>query len=446
MAARNSAGTLDINIEDYRVRREYFGGILFFRPKARLLFVNEVAVEGFQVFLDVGQTADAVAEFSRRKAVSLDESARFYTLLVNQLKSATSSGLQYRDRILPSELGVIESVPLSDRFLSAPVYFAWEITDQCNFPCVYCSTSAQLFNGGDPTTYSEQEAFDIANNIIQGDVFHVFFTGGEPLIVPYILKLSKHLLDAKVTIMIATNGSLVSDHIDELTALAEVHGRYFGLQVKLDTIQGDRYKRLTGTSAAMMRRVTDAIELLNSRNIPFVVQAGFTPDTRSDLQPMVHWLAGLSSCQHFNVNTLSRVGRAKRLCGLGLMEWTTEEKTDFLHAIAKVKSVRSDFLSYSQLVNDWFPLVPPDRSGTIYDCKAGRMYLRLKSNGRLAPCNGNRDIEVGELRDKSINTVWHSTELLNVRQHGLKCPLRIQAGNDSSQLLRLSAGLELVIS
>jgi MoaA/NifB/PqqE/SkfB family radical SAM enzyme len=439
---RNIPRDFEIIREDYRARKEYFGGVLFFRPRPPRLFLNEIALDGFQTLLRLPNTAAAVEDFSQRNHVSWHESARFYRDLINEIQIATRSQRHYENSSI--ELPGIDSLPIEERFLAAPVYFSWEITDQCNFPCVYCSTNAKMNCGGPPASYSQDDAFDIAERVIRADIFHVFFTGGEPLLVPYVFALAKRLLEGQVTITIATNGSLIENRISEITELANAYGKYFTLQVKLDTVQPSQYQRLTGTDASVLESVLRALELLDSRQVGFVVQAAFTPDTKSDLKRIVQWLAGLPSCKEFNINAISQMGRGKAIKDPGLVGWTTQDKIAFLEQIAELIGVRESFMNYSQLVNEWFPINPPDQTGAIHDCKAGRMYLRLKYNRRLSPCNVNREIELCELSDKSIDDIWNDDALAELRRYGLKCPLRLHASKDREKLLQVGVQSGLV--
>jgi MoaA/NifB/PqqE/SkfB family radical SAM enzyme len=196
--------------------------------------------------------------------------------------------------------------------------------------------------------------------------------------------------------------------------------------------------------STVLADVISGLEMLDANKVCFFVQGAFIPETMGDLESMTKRLAALQHCKGINVNSISEIGRGKGLVAREGIGWTTQQKLDFLEEIARIKEYRRSFINYSQLVNEWFPLKLPTDDGMIHDCKAGRMYLRLKSNGMICPCNANRRIELCELRDQTISAIWHGPWFESIRQRGLVCPVRQGMAADSGELLKSATEYGLV--
>lgn len=121
-------------------------------------------------------------------------------------------------------------------------YLRISVTDHCNLNCVYCSIgSVPRLTRDDVLSYEEitrlvQVAADMGINKVR-------LTGGEPLMRPELSKLVRMLAQIKGIddISLTTNGILLRKYAVELkeAGLKRVN-------VSLDTLKEDRFKRITG--------------------------------------------------------------------------------------------------------------------------------------------------------------------------------------------------------
>lgn len=98
--------------------------------------------------------------------------------------------------------------------ITAPLHIRWKPTNKCNHRCHYCSYhQAHLQLGQDMREQDEtprDKALEIANDIADMGVKAVTFSGGgEPLVYPHLLAISKILCDGGVKLATLTNGSLL---------------------------------------------------------------------------------------------------------------------------------------------------------------------------------------------------------------------------------------------
>ncbi len=164
-------------------------------------------------------------------------------------------------------------------------YLRISLTDHCNLSCVYCSVgSVPHLPRSEILSYEEiQRLVQVAASM---GINKVRLTGGEPLMRPNISKLIELLSQVAGIddISLTTNGILLSKYAVKL--------RKAGLKrvnVSLDTLKEDRFKRITGRDK--LAEVLSGIEAahlagLEPVKINMVVLQGINDDETIDLARM----------------------------------------------------------------------------------------------------------------------------------------------------------------
>lgn len=94
------------------------------------------------------------------------------------------------------------------------------VTNRCNARCGFCSIPMQAHNGATPADRVEiaiTRLFDLGVRYIQ-------FTGGEPLLYPYLMRVMKYASEMGFLITLVTNGSLLDDKRARAIAESGVQG------------------------------------------------------------------------------------------------------------------------------------------------------------------------------------------------------------------------------
>jgi cyclic pyranopterin phosphate synthase len=120
------------------------------------------------------------------------------------------------------------------------------VTDRCNLRCAYCMPEKEYVWLPREDVLSYEEIAKLYDAFATVGVRKVRLTGGEPLAradLPVLVRLlaAKRSLD---DLALTTNGVLLAEHAKDLAAAGL--GR---LTVSLDTLQADRFLRLTGRDA-----------------------------------------------------------------------------------------------------------------------------------------------------------------------------------------------------
>jgi cyclic pyranopterin phosphate synthase len=122
-------------------------------------------------------------------------------------------------------------------------YLRLSVTDRCDFRCVYCMAKEMTFMPR-AQILTLEEIYQIAKAFSELGVTKLRVTGGEPLIRKNILELMHKLGDLQGIdeLLMTTNGS----HLEQMAqGLHQAHVKR--LNISLDTLKSERFKRLTRT-------------------------------------------------------------------------------------------------------------------------------------------------------------------------------------------------------
>lgn len=132
---------------------------------------------------------------------------------------------------------------LIDAFGRTVNYLRLSVTDRCDFRCIYCMAEEMTFMPR-AQILTLEEIYQIAKAFSELGVTKLRVTGGEPLIRRNILELMHKLggLHGVDELLMTTNGS----HLDKM-AQGLHQAQVKRLNISLDTLNPERFKRLTRT-------------------------------------------------------------------------------------------------------------------------------------------------------------------------------------------------------
>ena len=76
--------------------------------------------------------------------------------------------------------------------LGAPLYIAWQITNECNLACLHCieeSGPGKAFRD----ELSEAQVFSVLEQIVDAEVPYLSFSGGEPMLHPLFFEMVEYV-------------------------------------------------------------------------------------------------------------------------------------------------------------------------------------------------------------------------------------------------------------
>ncbi len=147
------------------------------------------------------------------------------------------------------------------------------VTNRCNARCGFCSIPLQPYNGATPPHLLEQ-AIDKLHDL---GVRYIQFTGGEPLLYPYLTRVIKYTSDVGMLMTVVTNGSLLDKK--RVKALAESGVQ--GVSISVDHYDSSVFERNRGVPG-LADRIAKAVQHLRDNGLP--AQASTTISKLLDLE------------------------------------------------------------------------------------------------------------------------------------------------------------------
>jgi MoaA/NifB/PqqE/SkfB family radical SAM enzyme len=152
--------------------------------------------------------------------------------------------------------------------LRAPLYVAWQVTNECNLACLHCieeSGPGKAF----PDELTEQQAFDVLRQIVEYDVPYLSFSGGEPMVHPAFFQMVEYACAAGVEVKIETNGHYLTP--EACARLKQLGVK--AVQVSLDGATAETFNRMRVRGD--FNRVVEGIRNLQAAGVP--IEINYSP-------------------------------------------------------------------------------------------------------------------------------------------------------------------------
>jgi cyclic pyranopterin phosphate synthase len=259
-------------------------------------------------------------------------------------------------------------------------YLRMSITDRCNLRCVYCTYWKEWQKQPAAEILRYEELLRLAAVAAEAGVRKVRITGGEPLVrrglVGFLQKLNR--LPGIDQVCLTTNGVLLRELAPAIYSAGVRH-----LNVSLDTLKRDRYRRITGSDnlPAVMAGLRQAASLgFHPLKINCVVLRGINDDEVLDIARLAREypfqvrfieLMPTTSQPWWQRHFLSMAEVRRRLTVLGRLEPLIREATAGPARTFRVPGFQGELGFISPM--------------SEHHCRTCNR-LRLTADGKLRPC------------------------------------------------------------
>ncbi|MGO9425264.1 MAG: radical SAM protein [Steroidobacteraceae bacterium] len=123
--------------------------------------------------------------------------------------------------------------------LRAPLYVAWQVTNECNLACLHCieeSGPGKAFRD----ELSEREAFAVLEQLMDSEVPYLSFSGGEPMVHPRFFEMAQYVCERDGQLKIETNGHYLTP--ESCGRLAQLGVK--AVQVSMDGASRETFNRM----------------------------------------------------------------------------------------------------------------------------------------------------------------------------------------------------------
>jgi MoaA/NifB/PqqE/SkfB family radical SAM enzyme len=152
--------------------------------------------------------------------------------------------------------------------LAAPLYVAWQITNECNLACLHC-----IEESGPGKAFRDEldrgQIFGVIDQLMDNEVPYLSFSGGEPMLHPLFFEMVERVTSRGAQLKIETNGHYLTP--ENCRRLRELEVK--AVQVSLDGATTATFGRMRVRGE--LDRTIEGIRNLRAAEVP--VEINFSP-------------------------------------------------------------------------------------------------------------------------------------------------------------------------
>ncbi|MFH2201627.1 MAG: radical SAM protein [Elusimicrobiota bacterium] len=152
--------------------------------------------------------------------------------------------------------------------LGAPLYVAWQITNECNLACLHCieeSGPGKAFKDELP----KDKVFAVLKELLDAEVPYLAFSGGEPMMHPHFFEMVEFVTRGGSELKVETNAHLLDR--DACRRLAGCGIR--AAQVSMDGASAETYQRLRARGS--FDKMLEGVRGLKDAGVP--IEINYSP-------------------------------------------------------------------------------------------------------------------------------------------------------------------------
>jgi radical SAM protein with 4Fe4S-binding SPASM domain len=359
--------------------------IFVYTSGSRSLYLNPEAPDWITVDEKYKPILDLVDGKNDESAI-YDYINRFYgdekDILTSQIKSLLETSGIFKHNQIPNVCGKSGGV-------NAPTSIYLTLTDSCNLKCAYCYATERKKR--------EDAGFETWKNYVSDIIDFsgkpVFtFTGGEPLLVPYVFDLASFIKERGCECLLLTNGTLINT---EETA-AKIASLFGMVKISLDTLDENISKELRGPG--VVEKARRAFDLLSAQKCNVQMQATITAKTCRNLDSFA---AAFNNQVHFQ--PLYRdMGRARNA-----KENLSISGGQYFDAL-KAGGIFTEMPGAHQNIHGY-------RNNPYKRCALAKEELSVDADGNVFPCHmlHFESLVCGNLNRQRIADIYKNSSVLN---------------------------------
>lgn len=295
--------------------------------------------------------------------------------------------------------------------LKSPLVVCLWITGRCNLNCRYCY--ARPFTN---RSMDKDRMLQLADELIDMEVFDITIAGGEPFLHPDIFELIDRLVSGKTNVGVLSNGACINDSM--LSRLTDTVGdrKNFLLQISLDGLTPEINDKSRGQGKKVIANLNRICENTNLKlQLASVINA-YNIDHISEMI-----MAYYPRIKRFHFMNLQRTATSLHYPDLFISEERSEKFWEDLETYMKElpKDILVTGLHLMRLTSRMEQEPGKYRHNSTFrcaSCTSGVTHVEISSDFDVIGCDIAKDFTVmGNLRDSSLGEVWRSKKADQVR-------------------------------
>jgi len=226
--------------------------------------------------------------------------------------------------IAAAEAPASESIRAESADLGAPLYVAWQVTNECNLACLHCieeSGPGKAFKD----ELDREQVFDILGQFMDQQIPYLSFSGGEPMVHPQFFDMVEYVCSRGAELKIETNGHFLTPQ--NCARLKELGVK--AVQVSLDGATRSTFNRMRVRGE--FNTATDGIRNLRAAGVPIEINYSPTCFNVHEIGTAIDLAHELGAYSFYTGRTMYTGNAVKAWHKLALTEEQYVEFFDTLH-------------------------------------------------------------------------------------------------------------------
>lgn len=340
---------------------------------------------------------------------------------------------------------LIQPTPAAGRRPPAGPVVIWNLVRRCNLTCRHCY--AVSADRDFPGELAEQDIYAVMEDLRAFSVSVLVLSGGEPLLRPDLVRISRRAKAMGFYVGLSSNGTLIDE--TNIEDIASVGYDYVGVSVDGLRETHDRFRRQAGAFDAAMR----GIRLCRQRGIKVGLRFTLTQENATELAGVLALMSSEGS-DKFYLSHLNYAGRGNRHRNADAVHQTTRQAMDglFEHCWQQVRNHQSG--EYVTGNNDadgvyllhWVRRRFPDKVEHLRrklvewgGNASGLKIANIDYLGNVHPDTFWSHYSLGNVRERPFSAIWQDRS--DPLMHGLRqSPRPVQGRCARCQYLNICGG------
>ncbi len=372
---------------DYKVSKEFFGGIIHDRKKNLNIKLDSCIMEFIELLENKCDKNTFIQKYS----------SQIHSLeILNLFQEMIEIGLYKKN----FELSKVKE---DKDMLSAPFRIFYDISYGCNLRCIHCFTDSGEKKESELTL---EEKYDFVNQCVELGVGRISIAGGEPLCCPDLYPFLEYCKLKNLSVSITTNGTLLTNEIIEKLNSYSLKT----ITVSLDGASKNScdFVRGNGSYSLVMKGLNNISKYYKGK---YSIKTTIMKSNINEIEELIK-LAIEFNCPSIKFNCVREDGRAE-LNSNGLI-LTREEYINTIKEIENMKKLYKDSISIKAPLNPFCMEEYNYISELGFGCFAGKESICVDPMGNVRPCTHFSDEFIcGNIKSENLTDIWYNNSILN---------------------------------
>lgn len=260
------------------------------------------------------------------------------------------------------------------------------LVNECNLKCIYCYATDRTKSTEGLTREEHFKLVDDINSISKDA--EIVFTGGEPLLSPYVVELAEYAKSLGNKVHLLTNGTLINEKNAK-----RISETFDLIKISLDGSNSEIHELHRGKGS--FAKTLKAINMLIQQEAPIQIAMTVTQKNIHDIDAMTKKFGS-----RLTFAPLFVAGRAKSNKGLSI---TGKEYYEALSSVNDVKPL--SYLCSS---------LAASKQKRIMKCAIGDGEISISETGDVYPCQllHSPQFCAGNIREQSLKSIYETSDKL----------------------------------